>query len=108
MALNPKITDWRGKSVWLVGASTGIGAALAHAMHARDGLVLCRGLELRLHQDDYAGELDVEALTAGLDLKREASEAPLGLKPVDHLHALTWGDFADDLFAAAADPGDVG
>ena len=33
MALNPKITDWRGKTAWLVGASTGIGAALAHALH---------------------------------------------------------------------------
>ena len=33
--MNPKITDWRGRCVWLVGASTGIGAALAHAMAAR-------------------------------------------------------------------------
>lgn len=29
MALNPKITDWKAQRVWLVGASTGIGAALA-------------------------------------------------------------------------------
>jgi ABC-type transporter MlaC component len=29
--LNPRLTDWHGKTVWLVGASSGIGAATAHA-----------------------------------------------------------------------------
>lgn len=33
--MNPRITDWRGKRVWLVGASTGIGAAFARALAAR-------------------------------------------------------------------------
>ena len=31
--LNPPITDWQGKSVWLVGASSGIGLACAQALH---------------------------------------------------------------------------
>ena len=31
--LNPTLTDWRGKTVWLVGASSGIGQATAHALH---------------------------------------------------------------------------
>lgn len=34
MSSNPKITDWRGRRVWLLGASTGIGAALAARLHA--------------------------------------------------------------------------
>ncbi|HJV25149.1 MAG TPA: SDR family NAD(P)-dependent oxidoreductase [Aromatoleum sp.] len=31
--MNPPISDWRGKRVWLVGASTGIGAATARELH---------------------------------------------------------------------------
>jgi len=34
MALNPKITAWAGRSVWLVGASTGIGRATAALLHS--------------------------------------------------------------------------
>ena len=33
--MNPKISDWRGKRVWLVGASAGIGAAMAHELAGR-------------------------------------------------------------------------
>jgi NAD(P)-dependent dehydrogenase (short-subunit alcohol dehydrogenase family) len=39
MALNPPLTDWRGKTVWLVGASSGIGRATAHALHSQGAKV---------------------------------------------------------------------
>jgi len=40
MSLNPPIRDWRGLRVWLVGASSGIGLALAEHLHALGARVI--------------------------------------------------------------------
>jgi NAD(P)-dependent dehydrogenase (short-subunit alcohol dehydrogenase family) len=40
MALNPKIDNWQGRTVWLVGASSGIGRATASLLHARGARVV--------------------------------------------------------------------
>ncbi len=40
MALNPRMADWRARSVWLVGASSGIGRATASALHAQGARVV--------------------------------------------------------------------
>ena len=39
MSYNPLLTNWHGKTVWLVGASSGIGQATAHALHAKGAKV---------------------------------------------------------------------
>ena len=40
--MNPKIMDWKDRHVWLVGASTGIGAAVALATAGSAGVLMAR------------------------------------------------------------------
>jgi NAD(P)-dependent dehydrogenase (short-subunit alcohol dehydrogenase family) len=51
MPLNPRIDRWQDKTVWLVGASTGIGRATASRLHAAGAKVIvsARGSEALEH-----------------------------------------------------------
>ena len=40
MPLNTPIQNWRGQKVWIVGASSGIGLALAQRLHDEGAQVL--------------------------------------------------------------------
>ncbi len=40
MSLNPRIPSWAGRTVWLVGASTGIGRATASLLHGKGARVI--------------------------------------------------------------------
>jgi NAD(P)-dependent dehydrogenase (short-subunit alcohol dehydrogenase family) len=51
MALNPRITDWQGQVVWLVGASSGIGRATAEKLHARGAQVIVSARNASLLQE---------------------------------------------------------
>jgi len=39
MSFNPPLSQWAGKTVWVVGASSGIGRAVASALHAQGATV---------------------------------------------------------------------
>jgi NAD(P)-dependent dehydrogenase (short-subunit alcohol dehydrogenase family) len=65
-AMNPPITQWAGRSVWLIGASSGIGLATAQALHAagarvvvsaRQGVLLAEFVQA--HPGAHAFALDV-------------------------------------------------
>lgn len=58
--MNPRITDWRGKRVWVIGASSGIGRATAQ-------LLLAHGAAVAVSARS-AGKLDAIAGAAGQTL----------------------------------------
>ncbi|MBG6076783.1 SDR family oxidoreductase [Polaromonas sp. CG_9.11] len=86
MSFNPQLADWRGKTVWLVGASSGIGQATAHALHAQGANVFVSARNagalagfVQSHPGAVALALDV---TDRLALK-EAARTLLATGPLD-------------------------
>ena len=71
---NSPLSDWRGRSVWLVGASSGIGLATARALHAQGAKVCVSARQAALLQafaDQHPGSMalpldvtDAQALRA--------------------------------------------
>lgn len=66
MSLNPRISAWRGRTVWLVGASSGIGLATAERLHALGASVAVSARQaiplddfVRRHPGSLALPLDV-------------------------------------------------
>ena len=69
--MNPPITDWRGKIVWIVGGSTGIGEAVANSLVALGAHVVLSARTaaplhafVALHGADHATALPLDATDA--------------------------------------------
>jgi NAD(P)-dependent dehydrogenase (short-subunit alcohol dehydrogenase family) len=71
MALNPKIARWDGQRVWVVGASTGIGAALARQLLAA-GARVALSARRRAPLDELASVAAAAALVLPLDVTDHA------------------------------------
>ena len=98
MSLNPPIRGWRGQRVWLVGASTGIGRALAAQLHALGAVVIVSARKMdtlqefvNLHPGSIALPLDVTD-AAAVQAAAQAAQAggPLDLVCycAGHYHAM--------------------
>jgi NAD(P)-dependent dehydrogenase (short-subunit alcohol dehydrogenase family) len=88
MSLNPPVTDWRNKTVWLIGASSGIGRAAASALHAQGAKVIVSArqagtLETFVAQHPGAMALPLDA-TQAQDVQA-AAQAIFSRSPLDHL-----------------------
>ncbi|MEK9803951.1 MAG: SDR family NAD(P)-dependent oxidoreductase [Curvibacter sp.] len=94
MPLNPPLRDWRGKNVWLVGASSGIGEACASLLHDRGATVFVSARQAERLQDwvarhpghDAQGRARAVALPLDVTDRRTlqlATETVLARGPLD-------------------------
>jgi NAD(P)-dependent dehydrogenase (short-subunit alcohol dehydrogenase family) len=98
MALNPRMVDWHDRTVWLVGASTGIGRATASALHARGATVVVSARSVaalnafvKAHPGSIALPLDVTdaaALQAAAQTLSARGRLDCVLYCAGHYHAM--------------------
>lgn len=100
--MNPAIDDWSGKRVWLLGASTGIGAALARLLLARGARVAISARNASRLAEVNAGAEGIDAPVAGeraLVLPCDAVDET-SLRNAWHELLATWGGVDVALYVA--------
>ena len=108
MSLNTPIKDWHGKTVWLLGASSGIGRATASALHARGARVVVSARNASALNEFVAQHLG--AIAMPLDASdpaavRAACAAIVGSGGLDH--AMYCAGHYHDMSALAFDLDDM-
>jgi len=85
MSLNPPLRDWRGLRVWIIGASSGIGAAVGQSLLAR-GARVALSARSRPQLERAAALHGDDALALPLDVTDAAAVGPALQRLVD-----AWG-----------------
>ncbi len=86
MALNARMTNWTGRRVWLVGASSGIGRATAHALHAQGAQVIVSARDAAALQEfvgQHPGARAVPIDVTDAPAVKHAAQALLAQGPLD-------------------------
>ena len=96
--LNPPMANWRGKTVWLIGASTGIGQATAAALHAQGAKVIVsarKAASLQAFVEQHPGSLALPLDATDRSAVQAAATTLLNIQPLDcvvycagHYHAM--------------------
>lgn len=104
MPLNPTITDWRDRVVWIVGASSGIGRATASRLHALGATVVVSARNasalnafVAAHAGSHAIALDVGDRAAMTAAAQQAlalrGRLDVAMYCAGHYRAMRAGDF---------------
>ena len=98
MSLNPPIRDWHGQRVWLIGASTGIGRALAQQLHELGAKVIVSARQMEALQafaDQHPGSVALSLDVTDATAVQAAAQTVLANGPLDlacycagHYHAM--------------------
>lgn len=94
MSLNPKITNWTNKRIWIIGASTGIGASLADALislNAKVALSARSADKLAAHVE----RLGANAMALPLDITQLAT-----IQSAEEKLVAAWGGYDLVVFMA--------
>jgi NAD(P)-dependent dehydrogenase (short-subunit alcohol dehydrogenase family) len=83
MSANPPITDWRDKTVWVVGASSGIGEALAILLASKGARVIASARR----EDRLKALVPAPFMVLPIDIAQEASIAT-AIETMAAAHAL--------------------
>lgn len=96
--LNPPQQDWRAKTVWVVGASSGIGRATAHALHAQGARVIVSARKAQALEEfaqAHPGSVALALDTTDAQAIQHAAQQLLAQGPLDcvmycagHYHAM--------------------
>jgi short-subunit dehydrogenase len=86
MSLNPPIRDWTGQRVWLVGASSGIGRALAEQLHSLGASVIVSARQidaLQAFTDQHPGSTALPLDVTDSRAVQAAAQQVLAQGPLD-------------------------
>lgn len=86
MSSNPRVSDWSGRRVWIVGGSSGIGRATASLLHQRGAKVIvsARGADaLAQFTQEHPGSVAAALDTTDAQAVRDTAKQLLAQGPID-------------------------